>query len=75
MEDPVPVPKTTVLASLALIGIFLAGGLFVIFVWAVDLNAVDHESDPEFRNFAIISTLAYLGVVSWLMRAVWRYFK
>jgi hypothetical protein len=75
MEEPVPVPKVIMLALLALAGMFLAAGFFVIFVWVIDLNAVDHKSDPEFRSFAIILTLAYLGVATWFLRAVWRHFK
>jgi hypothetical protein len=75
MEEPVPVPKVIVLALLALAGIFLAAGFFVIFIWVIDLNAVDHESDSEFRSFAIILTLAYLSVATWFLRAVWRHFK
>jgi hypothetical protein len=75
MEEPVLAPKVKVLAFLALAGVFLVGGFFVVFVWAIDLNAVDHESDPEFWKFAVILTLAYLGAASWLMRVIWRHFK
>jgi hypothetical protein len=75
MEEQAPIAKTKVLAFLALAGGLFVAGFFVIFVWVIDLNAVDHESDPEFRNFVIILTLAYLGVASWLLRVVWRHIK
>jgi hypothetical protein len=75
IEEPVPFWKTKVLALAALVGISIVGGLFVVFVWVIDLNAVDHESDPEFRSFAIILTLVYLGVAGWFLRVIWRHFK
>jgi hypothetical protein len=44
--------------------VVLCAMLFAAFLWAIDLNAVDHHTEPEFRYVTVgISLIALFCVV------------